>query len=229
GKSSEILRFAQNDIHQCWKKMSEPTSTFNQETANRTAAGPATKPAAPATPAVTPRAKDSGEGRKRIRNVVAWLIVLGVVFLTLYVWSVLERHPRTDDAAARANVVGIVPRVRGPIVKLAVQDNKLVEQGDLLFEIDPADYEQALERAKSALAAVDQQIEVGRAQDEQVEFGIKAAEAAVQSATAQLKQSEDTLHRLEPLLPKRFATAEQVDEARTKVAVAAQGAAGGER
>ncbi len=56
----------------------------------------------------------------------------------------LARHPRTDDAAARANVVGIVPRVRGPIVNLAVQDNQLVKQGDLLFEIDPADYEQAL-------------------------------------------------------------------------------------
>ena len=202
--------------------MSEPTTTLNQETANRTAAGAATQAAAPATPAVTPTAKDSAEGRKLIRNLVALLIVSGAVFLTLYVWSVLERHPRTDDAAARANVVGIVPRVRGPIVNLAVQDNQLVKQGDLLFEIDPADYEQALDRAKSALAALDQQIEVGRAQDEQLKFGVKAAEAGVQSATAQLKQSEDTLHRLEPLLPKHFATAEQVDEARTKVAVAAQ-------
>src|SRR4029450_9731110 len=119
GKSSEILRFAQNDIHQCWKKMSEPTTTFNQETANRTAAGPATQPAAPATPAVTPTSKDSAEGRQLIRNVLALLIVLGAVVLTLYVWSVLERHPRTDDAAARANVVGIVPRVRGPILDVA--------------------------------------------------------------------------------------------------------------
>jgi multidrug resistance efflux pump len=104
--------------------MSEPTTTLNQETANRTAAGAATQTAAPATPAVTPAAKDSAEGRKLIRNVVALLIVFGAVVLTLYVWSVLERHPRTDDAAARANVVGIVPRVRGPIVNLAVQDNQ---------------------------------------------------------------------------------------------------------
>ena len=62
-----------------------------------------------------------------------------------------------------------------------------------------------------------------------MKFGIKAAEAGVQSATAQLKQSEDTLHRLEPLLPKHFATAEQVDEARTKVAVAAQEVAANEQ
>ena len=195
--------------------MSDRTTTLNHESANRTAT-------ASAEPAATPATIDDKERQKLIRKLVALLIVFGAVVLTLYVWSVLERHPRTDDAAARANVVGIVPRARGQIVKLAVQDNQLVKQGDLLFEIDPADYEQALDRAKSALAALDQQIEVGRAQDEQLKFGVKAAEAGVQRATAQLKQSGDTLHRLEPLLQKHFATAEQVDEARTKVAVAAQ-------
>ena len=164
--------------------------------------------------------KDGAGRQKLIRNVVALSDRLGALFDALSL-GVLERHPRTDDAAAlpmsseafRASVARSLSGCpRKPIGK----------QGDLLFEIDPADYEQALERAKSALAAVDQQIEVGRAQDEQLKFGVKAAEAGVQSATAQLKQSEDTLHRLEPLLPKHFATAEQVDEARTKVAVAAQ-------
>src|SRR5947208_10936777 len=194
--------------------MSDRTTTLNHESANRTAT-------ASAEPAATP-AIDDKEHQKLVRNLVALLVVFSAVVLTLYVWNVLERHPRTDDAAARANVVGIVPRARGQIAKLALQDNQLVKQGHLVFEIDPADYEHALERAKSALAALDQQIEVGRAQDEQLKFGVKAGEAGVQRATAQLKQSGDTLHRLEPLLPKHFATAEQVDEARTKVAVAAQ-------
>jgi membrane fusion protein, multidrug efflux system len=195
--------------------MSEQIASSDHETANRT-------PAAIANPANTPITKDGAESQKFIRKIVGIAIVASAVLITLYVWGTIERHPRTDDAAARANLVGIVPRARGQIVKLAVQDNQLVKQGDLLFEIDPADYEQALDRAKSALAALDQQIEVGRAQDEELKFGVKAAEAGVQRATAQLKQSEDTLHRLEPLLPKHFATAEQVDEARTKVAVAAQ-------
>src|ERR1700746_857803 len=103
--------------------MSEPTTTLNHET--RTAASPATQAAAPAKPAVT-STTDSTEGRKLIRNLVALLIVFGAVFLTLHVWSVLERHPRTDDATARANVVGIAPRVAGQILKLNVQDNQAV-------------------------------------------------------------------------------------------------------
>src|SRR5690348_12140722 len=115
--------------------MSEPTTTLNHET--RTTAGAATQATVPAKPAVTPRTRDSDAGRKLVRNLVALLVVLSAVFLTLYVWGVLERHPRTDDAAARANVVGIAPRVSGQTIKLNVQDNQPVKKGDVLFEIDP--------------------------------------------------------------------------------------------
>ena len=137
----------------------------------------------PATPLTEQDAVTSPDDRieqhKLVRKLVSIAIVAGAVLITLYVWSTIERHPRTDDAAARANVVGIVPRVRGQIVKLAVQDNQLVKEGDLLFEIDPDDYELALEKAKSALAALDEQIEIGRSQDEELKFGVKAAEAGV--------------------------------------------------
>src|SRR4030095_30405 len=168
--------------------MGEPTTTLNQETATRTAAGSATQAAAPAKPTVAPTAKDSDEGRKLVRNLVALLVVFSAVFLTLYVWSILERHPRTDDATARAHVVGIAPRVSGQILKLNVQDNQAVKEGEVLFEIDPEDYKLMLEKAKAELAALDRQI----------------------------AQADSTLQRLEPLLPKSFTTAESVDEARTK-------------
>ena len=87
-----------------------------------------------------------------------------------------------------------------------------------LFEIDPAGFQLSVDRAKSALDALDQQIETAKSQDAQLNFQVKAAEAAVGQATAERDQAADTLHRLEPLLPKAFATREQVDEARTKVA-----------
>ena len=174
--------------------------------------------------------EDAGvEQRKFIRKMVSVIIVVSAVAITLYVWGMIERHPRTDDAHARANVVGIVPRARGQIVNLAVQDNQLVKEGDLLFEIDPDDYGLALEKAKAALAALDKQIEIGRSQDEELKFGVKAAGAAVERARAQQKQANDTLHRLEPLLPKGFATAEQVDQATTASRVAAEAQAAEEQ
>jgi multidrug efflux system membrane fusion protein len=85
--------------------------------------------------------------------------------------------------------VGIAPRVSGQTIKLNVQDNQAVRKDDVLFEIDPEDYRLILAKAKAELATVDRQ----------------------------LAQAQDTLHRMEPLLPHGFETAENVDKARTAV------------
>src|ERR1700692_944690 len=146
----------------------------------------------PATPSneesVATSAKIDIEQHQFVRKIIRLIAVVSAVVITLYVWGIIERHPRTDDATARANVVGIAARVSGQILKLNVQDNQAVKEGDVLFEIDPEDYRLVLEKAKADLAALDQQI----------------------------AQAYSTLQRLEPLLPKSFTTAENVDEARTK-------------
>ncbi len=103
----------------------------------------------PATP--TPKGK---EWRKVAAQLVGSIVVLGAAVLAFWVWNIIERHPRTDDATVRANVVGIAPRVRGQISKLNVQDNQAVAAGDVLFEIDPADYQISLEKAKASLATL---------------------------------------------------------------------------
>jgi multidrug efflux system membrane fusion protein len=132
---------------------------------------------------------DRAEQHKLVRKIVSLIVVTSAVVITLYVWGIIERHPRTDDATARANVVGIAPRVSGQTIKLNVQDNQAVMKGDVLFEIDLEDYRLTLEKAKAELATLDRQ----------------------------LAQAQDTLHRLEPLLPHGFETAENVDKARTAV------------
>ncbi len=159
--------------------------------------------------------------RKPTAMIIGILTVAGAVALTLAVWRSSERHPRTDDAIVRANVVGIAPRVRGQIAKLHVQDNQEVAEGDVLFEVDPADYELALAKAQAALAALDQQIEVARAHDTDLKYQIKVAEAGVERARAELEQADDTLQRLQPLLPSGFARADDVDRVATAKHVAA--------
>ena len=136
---------------------------------------------------VATSAKIDIEQHKFVRKIVSLIVVVSAVVITLYVWGIIERHPRTDDATARANVVGIASRVTGQILKLNVQDNQAVKEGDLLFEIDPEDYRLILEKAKADLATLDQQI----------------------------AQAHNTLQRLEPLLPHGFTTADIVDKART--------------
>ena len=68
-------------------------------------------------------------------------------------------RPQTDDATVRANFVGIAPQVNGHIVELHVRDNQQVQEGDLLFLIDPRPYEIALERARATLALTRKEVD----------------------------------------------------------------------
>src|SRR5436190_16221041 len=172
-------------------------------------------------PALVTTPAQPNEWRKPAGLIISITVIVGAVLLSFWVWNIIEHHPRTDDATARANVVGIAPRIRGQIIRLNVQDNQAVAAGDVLFEIDPADYELALEKARAALATLDQQIEVARAQDAQLKFQVKAAEAGVERGKAELKQAGDTLQRLQPLLTNGFAKADDVDRAATAKHVAA--------
>lgn len=178
-----------------------------------------TRSVEPQPPSPTPAA--SNDWRRPVAIIISIATIVLAVVLTLSVWKIIEHHPRTDDAVARANVIGIAPRVRGQILKLNVQDNQAVAAGDVLLEIDPDDFQLALEKAMAALATLDQQIEVARSQDAQLKFQIKAAEAGVERAKAELKQAGDTLQRLQPLLPDGFAKADDVDKVATARQVAA--------
>jgi multidrug resistance efflux pump len=80
-----------------------------------------------------------------------YLITLVVVALAA--WAAVSlyqqyiQNPWTRDCQVRANIVGIAPRVSGPIIHVAVHDNQEVQKGDLLFEIDPTDFQAQLDVA----------------------------------------------------------------------------------
>ena len=81
------------------------------------------------------------------------LIVVAIAATT--VWLLYRKYvtdPWTRDSQIRANIVGIAPRVAGPIINIPVHDNQEVKAGELLFEIDPADYQTALASAKASVA-----------------------------------------------------------------------------
>jgi multidrug resistance efflux pump len=85
-----------------------------------------------------------------------YLVTLIVVAIAASaVWLLYQKYitdPWTRDSQIRANIVGIAPRVAGPIINIPVHDNQEVKAGDLLFEIDPADYQTALASAKASVA-----------------------------------------------------------------------------
>ena len=73
--------------------------------------------------------------------------LLTLIFVGLAGWAAVSlyhryvENPWTRDGQVRANIVGIAPRVSGPIIHVGVRDNQEVKKGDLLFEIDPEDFQ----------------------------------------------------------------------------------------
>ena len=127
----------------------------------------------------------------------------------------LDHRPRTDDAFIDADVVHMAPDVSGRVVSLAVRENQAVKAGDLLFTIDPEPYRLQLAQAQAQLSGLQAQLAVTTDQVASQGSKADAANTGIGSAQAQLSLASSTLSRMEPLLPRGFVTAEQVDQART--------------
>jgi membrane fusion protein, multidrug efflux system len=183
------------------------------------------------------------------RVFTAAMVLLAMVGL-IAVYFVTTRHPQTDDAEIFANYIGIAPVVEGPILHLNVADNQSVKQGDVLFEIDDRPYKYALDHAVSDQAALEGQIvdeqrriqaevhavtasgaatrsasaNVDRAQASirEAEADVAHSEAALDRAKTEWAYAENNLHRVEPLLAKKYVTVDQVDQARTTERAGAQ-------
>lgn len=85
------------------------------------------------------------------------VIILNLIVLVGAAWFGYQKYqdyfnnPWTRDGQVRANIIKVAPRVSGPIVNVAINDNQRVQKGDLLFEIDPETYQVALAQAEVAL------------------------------------------------------------------------------
>jgi membrane fusion protein, multidrug efflux system len=189
-----------------------------------------------------------GLKRKQLGRRIFVGVVLATAIALIIVILETDFHPRTDDASVRANFIEIAPEVSGRLVQLPVRDNAFVKAGDLLFVIDPRDYEYALNQAlsdrdnleqrivdtKRKIAAENSAVEAANiavhnsstgistanSEVDQAKATVSRAQAAVTAAEAQLKYATNDLGRLEPLLTKQYVTVDQVDQARTAVRVA---------
>src|SRR6185369_14907857 len=84
--------------------------------------------------------------RQRLRRplMVAFPILLGLIGGATYLAD--EPYVSTDDAFVRAAKASINARVSGQVIDIAVTDNQHVQKGQLLFRIDPAPYQIAVEQ-----------------------------------------------------------------------------------
>jgi len=102
----------------------------------------------------------SGSLTRIVITLSAVLIAIGVLY-GLYKDYLI--YPWTRDGQVSAQVIQVTPRVTGPLIELPIKDNQWVKKGELLFKIDPSDYQAKVDHAMSALASA--QATVAEAKD----------------------------------------------------------------
>lgn len=146
-------------------------------------------------------------------RIVGLAIIVSAIVAGLYVLRLYYIYPRTDDAYVRANVVGIAPHVSGPIVELPIRDNQHLAKGALLFVVDPRPYQATLERAEANLALTNLKIDA-------LQNAIHSAQARNHQLEADAAYDKQYLDRIVPLLARHFVTANDVFNARSRLAAA---------
>src|SRR4029450_12255984 len=101
--------------------------------------------------------------------------------------------PSTAVVRVIKYVVNVVPQVRGRVIEVPVEPNRLVKKGDVLFRIDPTPYELTVRSLEAQLANVSAS---SRELDEQLSGAVgKVAEArsAIQQSDAKIPEVQSRL------------------------------------
>jgi membrane fusion protein (multidrug efflux system) len=146
-----------------------------------------------AEPVPSPRSPSPAPSRLELtqaaRSSRPWLALAAIVVLVGIAAATASSfvrgglHPSTSDAYVEGRVVRISPRVSGPVILLNVDDNTPVKDGDILLEIDPADFQAKVDQARAG-------VETAQASEEQAAASVLRAQAAIGEAAASLSAAE---------------------------------------
>jgi membrane fusion protein, multidrug efflux system len=171
---------------------------------------------------------------KGVRYGLIGFVAVCVLGILLFLY--LSSYESTDDAEVDGHLNAVSSRINGTVIKVYVEDNQTVTAGQLLVELDPRDYQTALDQAKASyagalaqLAAENPNVPITRTANQTTIFtgnvdvetaqaGVAAADQQYQARLAQLREAEannvkaqtDVL-RYRPLAEKEEISKEQFD------------------
>jgi membrane fusion protein, multidrug efflux system len=149
-------------------------------------------------PAASPASSEQSTLVVRARNAAAWAagnklyVLLAVIVLAVGLFWVFTEdvNPGTDDAQVDGHSIVIAPRVPGYVQKMLIDDNTHVKQGDLMIQLDPADYKAKVDEARAALQVAEAR---AAALKITVPFTIGTTSSATVAASAQVEAERSEL------------------------------------
>jgi membrane fusion protein, multidrug efflux system len=157
---------------------------------------PAPPPEHPAAPAGNhPSPLDRLPFSRRTLLIGGGVTILAVAGL----WYYFSGHVSTDDAQVDCHITAIAPQVPGYVVKLTIDDNTPVKEGDVMVQIDPREYQAEVDQAKANLQVAQAQVRSAQLQigltQQTTTFGTGGASAQKESDAADYASAQKQLEQ----------------------------------
>ena len=181
--------------------------------------------------------KQPEEPKSRRRFIIIGVVAILVVGAVLFWWH-STFYEDTDDAQVNGHLIQISARIVGHVIKVNVDENQYVDAGTVLAEVDPKDFEVAVQQDEANLQSSEAAYEAAKvnvpvigintgsnlrsagadvsgagATIAQTQKQLEAAEAAVAQAEANSTKSQLDLQRYTPLVEKDVISKQQFDAA----------------
>jgi multidrug efflux pump subunit AcrA (membrane-fusion protein) len=134
-------------------------------------------------------------GRITKRVVLLVLLVVAVGAVSPFAWNYLQSYESTDDAQVDGHIDSLSSRVDGTVIRVLAENNDRVKAGELLVEIDPRDYQVAVENAAANLAAVEQVVKAAQQNYDLSVANLAAAMATNNKAQLDVRRYRELLDR----------------------------------
>ena len=134
---------------------------------------------------------------KALKWVVGALLLAGLAVGGYIAWEHFSRVETTDDAQFDGSIFPLSPRVAGHVIQVAVHDQAAVQADQVLVQLDPRDFEVALDKARAELADAEATLASARSDIPVLSVStasvLSGARSSRQDAASQVSGSEQTL------------------------------------
>jgi membrane fusion protein (multidrug efflux system) len=151
--------------------------------------------------------------RRKLRRLLMLAAPVVVLIGGTYFYLSGGRYESTENASLQTGMVAVSSSVSGKVVEIAVQENQRVRKGDMLFRIEPDNFQTAVAEAEAQLANARTDVGSKRADYQE-------ALSQVSAAQARAAYARNEAARQASLLKEGIASKAQADQAATEARTA---------